>query len=134
MAEALMKSLGGDGIRAFSAGRQPGPGVHLLAVEVLKSRRLWREDLQPKSYQRFLDGDSPRMDFIIVIGERWPDGLPSSWPGNPRVMQWHITEPSEGGPESTTRLTFKKALMELETRIRLFILILEKDATKSLAA
>lgn len=134
MAEALMKHLGGASVRVFSAGKQPSPAVHPLAAEVLKGRRIWREYLQPKSYQCFLLGDSPTMDFVIGVGERWPDGLPSSWPGSPRVMQWHISEPSEGSTAFTSKVAFSKTLTELETRIRLFILILEKDATKRLAA
>lgn len=94
MAEALIKHLGGDGYRVFSAGAQPGSELHPLATEVLKARRIWRGDLQPKGCQAFLLSNSPKLDFVIGVGKRWPEGLPSEWPGKPRVMQWHISEPA----------------------------------------
>src|ERR1700730_18377927 len=93
IAEALLKRWGGDGFRAFSAGSRPGTEVHPLTIDVLKKRRLWSHGLQPKAYDEFLRQDGPSMDFVISIGNRAPDGLPPHWPGTPRVIHWHISEP-----------------------------------------
>ena len=74
------------------------------------------------------------MDFVISLGSRAPDGMPSSWPGNPRVIHWRISEPQTDGSQKENLRAFRKAFTELETRIKLFVLVNERKARKKIAA
>ena len=134
IAEALLKRWDGDGFRAFSAGSRPGLEVNPQAIDLLKARRLWSQDLQPKGYDEFLRQDGPSMDFIISIGDRAPEGLPVRWPGTPRVIHWRISEPMVKGKPAEKSHALLRTLAELETRIKLFILVHERGATKRSAA
>ncbi|MBV8135154.1 MAG: hypothetical protein JO121_05855 [Deltaproteobacteria bacterium] len=74
------------------------------------------------------------MDFVISLGYRAPDGLPSTWPGNPRIIHWRISEPGvEGGPAENMR-ALRKTFSELETRINLFVLVNRKEKLGKTAA
>jgi len=134
IAEALMKRWGDDSFRAFSAGSRPGTEVHPMAMDILKAQRIWDQGLQPKGCEEFLRQDGPRMDFIISMGDHPPDGLPAQWPGNPRVFHWRISEPIVDGKPAEKSHAFRRTFAELETRIKLFILVNEKEAMKRSAA
>jgi arsenate reductase (thioredoxin) len=133
MAEVLLKRWGGKHFDAFSAGALPKSEVDPLAVELLKSHRVWREDLKCKGCPEFLADDAPRMEFVISVGERPPAGLPAAWPGNPRLIHWRITEPIVDGDPVEKERSFRKAFVELETRIKLFVLVHQKKAARWLA-
>jgi len=50
------------------------------------------------------------------------------------ILQWHISEPIADGDAAEKKRAFKKTLTEVETRIRLFVLVNEKEALKRPAA
>jgi arsenate reductase (thioredoxin) len=133
MAEALLRRWGGKHFGAFSAGALPKSEVDPLAVDLLKSHRIWREDLKCKGCPEFLAEDAPRMEFVISVGERAPAGLPAAWPGNPRLIHWRITEPIIDGDPVEKERSFRRAFVELETRIKLFVLVHQKKTARWLA-
>ncbi len=134
IAEALLRRWGGDRFCAFSAGGNPRPEVHPTAVDMMKTKQVWHTSLRTKGCQEFLGDEAPRMDFIISVGERAPAGLPSKWPGHPRVMHWRISEPLANGSPAEEQRTFRKTFTELETRVRLFALVNARDSIKRAAA
>jgi hypothetical protein len=71
---------------------------------------------------------------VIGLGEHWPEGLPSAWPGNPHILHWDIREPKADGDAAEKKRAFNKMLTELETRIRLFVLVNEKETQTRPAA
>ena len=73
------------------------------------------------------------MDFVITLGERAPDGAPMQWPGNPQTLHWRITGPDTATPTEVPHV-FRKAFTELETRIRLFVLVYRKEKIKRAVA
>jgi len=134
MAEALLRRWGGDNFRAFSAGTEPTGVIDRRALEILRQQRVWHPALPSKGHLEFLGPEAPRMDFVISLGERAPAGAPKEWPGNPQVIHWRITNPSLAGKPAEIAHAFRKAFGELETRIRLFVLVYEKEAMKQAAA
>jgi arsenate reductase len=63
------------------------------------------------------------MDFVISMGKN-PAAAPRGLPGNPMQAQWGISDPVAGdGDASAQRFAFRRALRELENRIRLFVLV-----------
>jgi arsenate reductase len=134
MAEAILKRWGADDFRAFSAGVSSNSEIHPLAAEFLRAHRCWHRDLRSKGCHEFLGPDAPHMDFIISLGEHPPAEPPKAWPGHPRVIHWHISEPAVadgGAAEKANRI--RKTSRELENRIRLFVLVHQKEAMKRAA-
>jgi len=133
IAQALLNRWEGQGFRAFCAGSQPAVEVHPLAAVLLKANGIWSQALEPKDCGGFIGRDAVTMDFVISLGAQPPDGMPPSWPGNPRVMHWRINEPrADGSPKENMR-AFRKTFTELETRIKLFVLVNERTARKKVA-
>jgi arsenate reductase (thioredoxin) len=134
MAEALLKRWGGADFSAFSAGIKPADAIDSCTVELLKERRIWQRGLRARSHQEFFERDAPRMDFIISLGECPSERMPKEWPGNPQIFHWRITSPDWAGTPTEAAFALVKALIELETRVRLFVLVYKKEKTKRTAA
>ena len=134
IAESILKRWGGNQFRAFSAGINPTSEVHSLAIGVLKAQRLWGQGIQTKGCNEYLKDDAQSMNFIICIGDRPPLDLPIKWPGNPTIIHWRISNPIVDGKPKEKALAFKKTFLELENRIKLFILIYERERIKKAAA
>ena len=134
MAEALLKRWGGADFCAFSAGIKPAGAIDPRTVELLKERRIWQGSLLSKSRQEFFERDAPRMDFVISLGECSPENMPKEWPGNPQIFHWRITSPERAGTPAELASALVKALTELETRVKLFVLVYKKEMTKRTAA
>jgi protein-tyrosine-phosphatase len=133
MAEALLKRWGDADFCAFSAGIEPSTAIDPHTLELLKEAHLWHSGLHPKGYQEFFRRDARLMDFVITVGERAPDCTPKKWPGNPQIFHWRITSP-EMVTSAEVPHAFRKAFTELETRIRLFVLVYQKEKMKRAVA
>jgi arsenate reductase len=134
IAEAILKRWGGKDFRAFSAGIRPAREVHPLAIDLLKTQRLWEQDFQTKACDEFLRHDAESMNFVISIGEQPFKDLAAEWPGNPRVFHWRISDPTADGKPAERALAFRRTFRELENRIKLFILVHEREKLKKVAA
>ena len=134
IAQALLGRWEGGGYRAFSAGSHPALEVDPLVTDLLKTNGVWSQALQPKDCGEFLGPAAPRMDFVISLGSQAPDGMPSRWPGDPRVIHWRISEPRADGSQKENLRAFRKTFTELETRIKLFVLVNGRKARKKVAA
>lgn len=74
------------------------------------------------------------MNFVISVGERRPEDLPVHWPGSPSIIHWRISEPIVDDNPAKTALAFRRTFGELENRIKLFILVYERERVKKAAA
>jgi arsenate reductase len=133
MAEALLKRWGGQDFHAFSAGIVPRNEIDPLAADLLKTCNVWNHTLRSKSCKEFLALDAPRMDFIVSLGGYPLAGIPTVWPGHPQVIHWRITEPLVNGSPNQQAQSFKTAFRELETRIKLFVLVYRRETMKGIA-
>ncbi len=121
IAEALLNRFGGNRFRGFSAGINPAPGVDPLVLELLRKQNLSTESLKCKSWREFCQSSAPRMHFIISLAETQ---FQQSFPGDPVLVCWHITDPNAAGPdELSRRQALRGTFRELENRIRLFVLL-----------
>jgi len=134
IAEAILKRWGGKDFRAFSAGIRPATEVHPLAIDLLKTQRLWGQNFQTKGCDEFMKHDAHSMNFIISIGEQPSDELPADWPGSPRIIHWHISDPIIDGKPAERALAFRRTFRELENRIKLFVLVHEREEVKKAVA
>jgi protein-tyrosine-phosphatase len=121
LAESLLNHWGKGKFRAFSAGSYPKGQVHPLAVELLKRTNLPAEGSRSKSWDEFAAPGAPPIDFIFTVCDNAAGEVCPVWPGKPMTAHWGIADPAAvEGTDVEKASAFRKALMELETRIKLF--------------
>lgn len=121
LGEALFNHLGGGRIRAFSAGSRPTGTVNPLALETLAKHGIPLPEARSKSWDEFVGGDAPRIDFIFTVcaaaaGETCP-----IWPGHPTTAHWGIADPAHVEPLEARRAAFEQAYAQLRERVEAFV-------------
>lgn len=74
------------------------------------------------------------MNFIVSIGEQPSNDRPADWPGNPFIIHWRISDLIVDGKPAESALAFRKTFRELEKRIKLLVLIYDREGVKKAAA
>lgn len=121
LAESLLNHWGKGKFRAFSAGSFPKGQVHPMAVELLERTNLPAEGFRSKSWDEFALPGAPPIDFIFTVCDNAAGEVCPIWPGKPMTAHWGIADPAAAqGTEAEKAFAFRKALKELETRIKLF--------------
>lgn len=121
LAESLLNTLGHGRFRGFSAGSFPKGQVHPLALELLKRMNLPSEGFRSKSWNEFAAPGAPPLDFIFTVCDNAAGEVCPIWPGKPVTAHWGIADPAAAeGSDADNAFAFRKALKELETRIKLF--------------
>lgn len=121
LGEALFNHLGGGRIRAFSAGSRPTGTVNPLALETLAKHGIPLPEARSKSWDEFVGGDAPQIDFIFTVcaaaaGETCP-----IWPGHPTTAHWGIADPAHVEPLQARRAAFEQAYAQLRERVEAFV-------------
>jgi arsenate reductase len=121
LAESLLNTLGKGRFRGFSAGSFPKGQVHPKALELLKRMNLPLEGFRSKSWDEFAAPEAPPLDFIITVCDNAAGEVCPIWPGKPMTAHWGIPDPAAvEGSDADKSFAFRKALKELESRIKLF--------------
>lgn len=122
LAEAVMNRLGQGRFRAFSAGSVPTGQVHPLTLKLLALQGLPTEGLRSKSWDEFATPDAPPLDFVFTVCDKAAHEVCPVWPGQPMSAHWGVEDPAAAeGNDAQKMLAFRKALRELENRIKIFI-------------
>jgi arsenate reductase len=121
LAESFLNHWGQGRFHAFSAGSFPKGQVHPLAIDLLKRINLPAEGFRSKSWDEFAVPGAPPIDFIFTVCDNAAGEMCPVWPGKPMTSHWAIADPaSVEGSAADKAFAFRKALSELETRIKLF--------------
>ena len=121
LAESLLTHWGRGRFHAFSAGSFPKGQVHPLALELLKRMNLSSEGFRSKSWDEFAAPGAPPLDFIFTVCDNAAGEVCPIWPGTPMTAHWGVADPAAvEGSDADKAFAFRKALKELETRIKLF--------------
>jgi protein-tyrosine-phosphatase len=108
MAEAIARSLGGEGIEVFSAGLSPLGWISSETIDALRSLGYPATDLQSKGLD---DIALDTMDIVVsLLGERGLDSIPHGI--GCRREAWAIVDPFGEDDE-----LYLEVARELETRI-----------------
>ncbi len=118
MAEALLRSMGGDQVEVFSAGSAPTE-VHPDALATLQGLGINATGLYAKSMDQFL-GES--FDYIITVCDRVRDICPA-FPNDPAQAHWSIADPVVIEDPDERAKAFRVIAIELQTRIRYLLLL-----------
>src|SRR5476651_2227640 len=122
LAESLLNHWGKGRFQAFSAGSFPKGQVHPLAIDLLKRTNLPSEGFRSKSWDEFAAPGAPPLDFIFTVCDNAAGEVCPVWPGKPMTAHWGIEDPAAAnGTDAEKWAAFRKALKELENRIKLFI-------------
>ena len=121
LAESLLTHWGRGRFRSFSAGSFPKGQVHPLALDLLRRMNLPSEGFRSKNWDEFAAPGAPPLDFIFTVCDNAAGEVCPVWPGKPTTAHWGIADPAAvAGSDADKAFAFRKALKELETRIKLF--------------
>src|SRR5579875_158239 len=124
MAEALLRHLSHGTIEAMSAGSRPAEQVHPLAVGAMKRAGMEMGQVRPKHFDAFL---GQRFDAIITLCDRVREVCPV-FPDDPERIHWSFPDPAQvTGSEEERIRAFEQISLQLATRIRLLIILLERE-------
>jgi len=122
MAEAILNHRGKGRFTAFSAGSHPRGSVHPMTLETLQRLHFPIAGLRSKSWSEFARAESPPLDFVVTVCDQAAGEVCPVWPGRPMTAHWGLEDPAAFvGPEQTQRDRFRRAFLELENRIRIFM-------------
>ena len=116
LAEVLFNELGGDRIRAYSAGSQPAGAVNPGAITKLEREGHGTAGLASKSWDVFSGDDAPRLDVVITVCDSAAGETCPVWQGAPVRTHWGIPDPADAAPENA-EAAFDLAYMQLRERI-----------------
>jgi protein-tyrosine-phosphatase/DNA-binding transcriptional ArsR family regulator len=123
MAEAILRSMGGDQVEAFSAGSDPTE-VDPNTIAVLRELGIASTPLHAKSLAIFV---GQPFDYIITVCDRVRDLCPV-FPGDPKQVHWSFADPAVVEDPDSRLTAFREVARELQTRIR-YLLLLPHPAT-----
>ena len=134
LAECALRRLGGERLRAHSAGSRPTGTPNPHAIGLLEELGCDTKGLRSKSWDEFAVPGAPELDFVFTVCDAAAGEACPVWPGQPVSAHWGLPDPAAvHGSEDEVRLAFLRAWTELERRIRAFTdLPLESLDRKSL--
>ena len=122
MAEALLRSKGGDTFEVHSAGTHP-KGVNPLTLRVLEDAGLDASWARSKSVEEYL-GQS--FDYVITVCDEARQECPV-FPGAHESLHWGYEDPAEAeGSEEQRLAVFRSVFIQLSERIGAFIPLARK--------
>jgi arsenate reductase len=122
LAESLLNHWGEGRFRGYSAGSFPKGQVHPLAIALLSQLGLPTQGLRSKSWDEFAAPGAPSIDFVFTVCDNAAGEVCPIWPGHPLTAHWGVEDPASlEGTEEEKWTAFRKALRELESRIKTFI-------------
>jgi arsenate reductase len=122
IAEGLLRHLGGDRFRAFSAGSFPTGRVNPGAYPVLRSLGLDPAEFRSKSWDEFAGPGAAPIDFIFTVCDNAAGEVCPIWPGRPVTAHWGVEDPAAvTGSEAEVAAAFAAAEGRLRRRIEQFL-------------
>ena len=109
MAEALFASIGGARVIAASAGSDPGPGVHPLAVEALAEIGI---DWRGRPAQGIDAVSGVPWDAVITVCDAARDACPYM-PTAGLTAHWGVEDPAAAAGDQAARLQAFRATRDL---------------------
>ncbi|WP_417667537.1 arsenate reductase ArsC [Roseibium sp.] len=122
LGEALLRHLGGDRFRSFSAGSTPHGMVNPDALTCLERHDISPEGFRSKSWDEFAGHDAPSMDLIVTVCDNAAGESCPVWPGHPLVVHWGIPDPAGiEGDDNIRNAAFDLAYCRMKRRIEAFL-------------
>jgi arsenate reductase (thioredoxin) len=121
LAESILRRLGEDRFRAFSAGSQPKGIVNPLSIKTLQAEGFPTDGLRSKNWNEFATPEAPVMDFVFTVCDSAAGETCPFWPGQPMTAHWGIEDPAAvEGTDLEKQAAFVRAFKYLKNRISVF--------------
>jgi len=122
LAESLLNHWGNGRFHGYSAGSFPTGRVHPVSIALLTQLGLPTAGLRSKSWDEFATPGAPPIDFVFTVCDNAAGEVCPIWPGHPMTAHWGVEDPAVvEGTDEAKWTAFRKALRELEIRIKRFI-------------
>jgi arsenate reductase len=116
MAEAILRRAVGDRFEVLSAGTEPAPRVHPLAVEVMAEQGYDLSGQRPKHLREYL-GTAP-VHTVVIVCDGAAKSCPAIWPGAHERLLWPFPDPAAAdGDEEQRRQTFRVVRDAIAARV-----------------
>lgn len=122
MAEALARVLGKGRLESYSAGTEPSR-VHPDAIQTMQEFGIDISGQSSKSMSGFL---AQSFDYVVTVCDRAREVCPL-FPGDPVKIHWSFPDPAAIENPAARLRAFHQTAMELETRIRNLLALIEND-------
>ncbi len=123
MAEALLRHLSHGTVQAFSAGSRPAEELHPLARRCMERLGIDMSRAVPKHFEVF---QGQHFDAIITVCDRVLEMCPT-FPDDPQRIHWSFLDPATvQGSEAEQLRAFEQTSLQLTTRIRFLLTLLER--------
>lgn len=98
MAEAFLRTYGGDQYQAFSAGIEP-KDIHPLAIRVMEEIGINIDNQRSKSYLEYFG--KKHFGYLITVCDNAEKNCPTTFPGVGLRLHWSFEDPAafEGDDE-----------------------------------
>ncbi len=114
LAEGLLRQLGGEQVRVYSAGSQPAAAVHPDVVALLARWGIDAAQQTPKALEQF---HAQVFDYVITVCDRTRDRCPV-FPGDPVQMHWSCPDPATIADGTIRGQVLEQLGQDLRTRMR----------------
>lgn len=118
LGEAIFGQLGGERVRAFSAGSKPKGEPHPGALRLLARKGIAVDQFRSKSWSEFAEPDAPPIDLAITVcGNAAGEACPI-FRGAPLAAHWGLPDPAEAtGDQTAIDAAFEQTWLLLEQRV-----------------
>ena len=117
IAEALLRSMGGDDFDVHSAGTHPR-GINPFTLKVLQQAALDPSQFHSKSMDEYRD---QTFDYVITVCDNAAEECPV-FPGDPQRIHWSFTDPAAvEGTDVVKLAAFQLTLREMRQRLEVFV-------------
>ncbi len=124
MAEGILRHLVGDRVEVDSAGTV-ATRVHPLAIAAMAEQGI---DIGAQRSKHLDELSGQRFDYVVTVCDNARNSCPI-FPGAREQIHWSISDPSAVPGDEPTRLqAFRTAADDLTTRIRDFLLFMDRRA------
>lgn len=117
MAEYLLKRIAPHRFEVYSAGANPKPAPHPMALAVLQDTfKIDATDARSKSWEEFHDLE---FDFVITLCDNAKETCPV-WPGQPILAHWSSPDPAAfDGDDKAAHHVFWQVAQQINRRLEL---------------
>jgi protein-tyrosine-phosphatase/DNA-binding transcriptional ArsR family regulator len=129
MAEGIMRHYGGKMVEVFSAGSEPSE-VNPEARAAMEQLGIDISGQRSKHLREFL---GQKFDYSITVCDRARESCPI-FPGDPVQIHWSFPDPSAIEDAEERASTFNAIAIEMTTRIRYLITLIERDRKERMKA
>ncbi len=121
MAEGLLRARGGARFEVFSAGTDPRPSVHPMAISTMAKHDIDISKQTPKDVKQFV---GERFDYVITVCDRAKESCPVMVGAD--QIHWSFPDPAEIEDALARQRAFHEVYVGLNRRIELFVTVAVK--------